>query len=294
MTNSVQDLSAIQATLTGWQEKGLHRFNPAGFRYIESMLQSAFKQPTSVASRLIKKISTALSAYQVALNQSQKETEQLIAKTSKAYPEATRELEHLCAQYDYKAVKRRVSRLRYQQQNPFTSLLQQLSRQTPTASAECSASITFSDLLKAQEDDVMQSSATTGESPAVTPSLGLNKHNLEELPSVKLFREALQKRTSDKLIKQVLTGGPENPGPLNPEMLMIRSLRLMGELSPAYLRHFIHYADSLLWLEKASEAIATDTRKKEHRKGYKKSQPKDGGKKQIRLTKSALNPAPQQ
>ena len=44
---------------------------------------------------------------------------------------------------------------------------------------------------------------------------------------------------------------PQNPGPLNPQMLAIKSLSTMRELSPDYLNRFVSYVDTLLWLERS-------------------------------------------
>jgi len=44
---------------------------------------------------------------------------------------------------------------------------------------------------------------------------------------------------------------PENAGPLNSHMLVLRTLGLMRELSPHYLRRFLSHTETLLWLEQA-------------------------------------------
>ena len=52
---------------------------------------------------------------------------------------------------------------------------------------------------------------------------------------------------------QAIAQGPESPGPLNPQMLMIRSLTTLRDFSPAYSNRFVSYLDTLLWLDEVGE-----------------------------------------
>lgn len=73
-----------------------------------------------------------------------------------------------------------------------------------------------------------------------------------ELESTRRLRDSLARINADKLLALALKDAPDNPGPLNPEMLAIRSLTVMREISPAYLGRFVPYIDTLLWLEQAN------------------------------------------
>ncbi len=75
----------------------------------------------------------------------------------------------------------------------------------------------------------------------------------DELASVRGFREAWSRnRTLDQL-QQAVSRTPANAGPLNSHALVLRSLELMGELSPDYLRRFIVQVETLQWLQRAAE-----------------------------------------
>ena len=76
-------------------------------------------------------------------------------------------------------------------------------------------------------------------------------HARPELKSVHRFREAWSRICAEDELDQAIGRGPENAGPLNSHMLVLRSLTLMRELSPDYLRRFLSHADSLLWLDQA-------------------------------------------
>jgi len=66
------------------------------------------------------------------------------------------------------------------------------------------------------------------------------------------FRESWQKMRAEDALGLAVERAPEAAGPLNSHRLVLRTLTLMHSLSPAYLRHFIEQAETLLWLDKAS------------------------------------------
>lgn len=72
-----------------------------------------------------------------------------------------------------------------------------------------------------------------------------------ELKTLACFRDTWSKLRVDQQFHQALADEPENAGPLNSHFLVLRALRLMRDISPAYLQHFMAYADALLWLEQA-------------------------------------------
>ncbi|BDT66024.1 hypothetical protein os1_01750 [Comamonadaceae bacterium OS-1] len=74
-----------------------------------------------------------------------------------------------------------------------------------------------------------------------------------ELKSVRGFREVWSKIAAIDHMDQAMVRGPENAGPLNPHMLVLRSLALMRQLSPEYLQRFLSHVDSLLWLDQENQ-----------------------------------------
>lgn len=74
-----------------------------------------------------------------------------------------------------------------------------------------------------------------------------------ELKSVRGFREVWSKIAAIDHMDQAMVRGPENAGPLNPHMLVLRSLALMRQLSPDYLQRFLSHVDSLLWLDQDNQ-----------------------------------------
>jgi len=72
-----------------------------------------------------------------------------------------------------------------------------------------------------------------------------------ELKAIRNFRNTWSTLSVDKQLRQAIEQAPENAGPLNSHGLVLQSLALMRDISPDYLKRFMSYADSLLWLDRA-------------------------------------------
>jgi hypothetical protein len=72
-----------------------------------------------------------------------------------------------------------------------------------------------------------------------------------ELRSAVRFRETWSRISAEEEVTQAVDRAPDNAGPLNSHMLVLRTLGLMRELSPDYLRRFMAHAEALLWLDQA-------------------------------------------
>ncbi|MGE0098732.1 MAG: DUF2894 domain-containing protein [Hydrogenophaga sp.] len=94
-----------------------------------------------------------------------------------------------------------------------------------------------------------------------SPLAELNHHIAQvaparsELKSVQAFRESWARFATEDQVTEAVQRGPENAGPLNSHMLVLRTLGLLRELSPDYLRRFVAHADALLWLDQAGSRL---------------------------------------
>lgn len=97
-----------------------------------------------------------------------------------------------------------------------------------------------------------------------------------ELPALEDFRKIWAGLRAESQLRQTLDYVPRNAGPLNSNALVHRSIELMRELSPGYLRQFLSYVDDLAWIERvaaggppgekgASQAASIGTRAKGRR-----------------------------
>lgn len=135
-------------------------------------------------------------------------------------------------------------------------------------------------------DRLQQLTAAEGDEPAVaepaplkrpraqppkpaTPLAQLNQYiatatgtgDRRELRSAQAFRETWSRICAEDEVTEAVQRGPDNAGPLNSHMLVLRTLGLLRELSPDYLRRFMAHADTLLWLDQAGGRPKTPTGK---------------------------------
>lgn len=92
-----------------------------------------------------------------------------------------------------------------------------------------------------------------------------------ELAILDEFREIWSRLSTDRQLRQSEHQVPKNAGPLNSNILVHRSLSLMRELSPGYLRQFLSYADALSWLEQLTAVAAPPAKEAPRAAGAKKS-----------------------
>lgn len=74
-----------------------------------------------------------------------------------------------------------------------------------------------------------------------------------ELHSVDRFRESWAQVAAEAQVKQALGRAPDNAGPLNSHVLVLRALEALQALSPEHLRAMLTQFDALLWLEQATQ-----------------------------------------
>lgn len=63
------------------------------------------------------------------------------------------------------------------------------------------------------------------------------------------FQQLWSRIRIDSLLRQSQEAISEDAGPLHSSVLLHRAMKLMREISPAYLQHFLAYSDALSWLE---------------------------------------------
>jgi hypothetical protein len=93
--------------------------------------------------------------------------------------------------------------------------------------------------------------------PTAERPLSPSGHGRMDNPRVAQFRQQLGKISVQKQVTQAIAQAPQNAGPINSHMLMLRSLGLMRDLSPDYLNRFMGYVDTLLFLDAPQTVKAT-------------------------------------
>jgi hypothetical protein len=72
-----------------------------------------------------------------------------------------------------------------------------------------------------------------------------------ELRTLRHFRDTWTGLRVHRQMARSQEQAPENPGPLNSHLLVLRTLRRMQEIAPAYLEQFMAHAEALMWLDQA-------------------------------------------
>lgn len=75
-----------------------------------------------------------------------------------------------------------------------------------------------------------------------------------ERARIRQFRQQLGQLSVQKKVNQALAQAPQNAGPINSHMLVLRSLGLMRDVSPPYLNRFMAHVETLLCLEQAGHS----------------------------------------
>jgi hypothetical protein len=88
----------------------------------------------------------------------------------------------------------------------------------------------------------------------MTPASGETRPNKPnawraESPRIQQFRKQLRQISVLKQVTHAMAQAPQNAGPINSHMLVLRSLGQMREASPDYLGRFMVYLDTLLFLD---------------------------------------------
>ena len=93
--------------------------------------------------------------------------------------------------------------------------------------------------------------------PSAERPLSPSGHGRMDNPRVAQFRQQLGKISVQKQVTQAIAQAPQNAGPINSHMLVLRSLGLMRDLSPDYLNRFMGYVDTLFFLDSAETVKVT-------------------------------------
>ncbi len=207
-------LAELQATLATLQGQ-CPQFDPPRLRGVESLLERAQQQRPSVQAPLLRRAASMLADYRRDCEQFSEQPSRLAGVLATRRSGAASALRALQAQ---------------------------LNRDTPDDAASDEASSPISALLRQQEFSLL------GASQSHAPDNATSEPP-KELRALRQLRSRQRHQDIEQRIDQAIQNAPQDPGPLNPQMLAIRSLTNMRERSPAYLKQFVGYLDTLLWLE---------------------------------------------
>jgi hypothetical protein len=213
----------IDATLDAWRALGADRVHPARFRLIAALARRAPSHGGEARRLLDERLVALIAAYAKEIERA-KAPPAAEEKDSDPAPRASETADRAAA---HNAPHR----------SPLSELIDLLaSRRTATAAPAPHTAIAPG---------------------APAPPHLAGREGSPELPMLDYFRETWSRFSTEKHFRQSLAQVPDNAGPLNSHSLVHRSLALMRERSPGYLRQFLSYVDALSGMEQLAGPVAS-------------------------------------
>lgn len=153
------------------------------------------------------------------------------------------------------------------QQDTLMALMASIQPTLPEVT-EKSRGVEFDEYLLQQESNILQS-LVDADQAAVAASSSASSIKTALSRSGRYQKHSQLQKSADRLVNIAIEQSPENPGPLNPDMLSIKALKLLRDLSPQYLNRFVAYIDSLIWIEEAAGVASPQTVKSTQNKPRK-------------------------
>ncbi|MES3020782.1 MAG: DUF2894 domain-containing protein [Pseudomonadota bacterium] len=242
---AIRDLDSTQAVpqsnidtrLASVRDQGGERFDAAGWHYLETLARRAAAHEGSVRHMLEAKLEHALAAFAERFAHARTAAAELLAVTGMRHQQADAELQRLFVDGDFRGMRYLSATLEARVQcAQLSGLVSQLEHASPGAAGHLPA-------------PHAASRTTVTDSPAL------------ELKTVRESRATWAKMSVDKQLALAMKQAPQNAGPINSHMLVLRSLAMMQAISPDYLSRIVSYADTLLSLDPV-ETIVPGKRKK--------------------------------
>lgn len=230
-------LSGMDALLASLREEGGDRFDAAGWHYVGTLARRAASHQGSVRRLLEAKLERAVTSFAERFAQARSAAAELLAATCKQHPQAAAELQRLFAGSDFKGLRHLRATLDAREQcAALAGLVSQLEPALPGAPAHPPAQ-----------------HSTSRATAAVSPTL--------ELKTVRESRATWARLSVDKQLALAMKQAPQNAGPINSHMLILRSLAMMQDISPDYLSRMVSYADTLLALDPGPPEVPVKRKK---------------------------------
>lgn len=211
----------VSAEIASLRLAGVDRFDPVRWHYLNRLAQRANAHQGRVKGLLEDKLGRSVAALRERFAQAQSETRHALVSAGSSHPQVLGDLQRLFDAGDFKGVNHCIATAQHREPG---SCLRELV------------------LYMAQQSAAQPEAGAPGALPS-RPELKTTRH----------FRKTWSKLSADKQLTQALDLAPKNAGPINPHMLVLRSLRLMRDISPDYLNRFTSYVDALLCLDQGNK-----------------------------------------
>jgi hypothetical protein len=222
---SADEIAALLEDLSARRQRGEALLAPLSFRQLEAMAQHIPVQTAQVRRILLARARQTLVRHEALVQQARAQAHSLANSALQQQPDQAREAKRLLAAGDLTAL----AQLGRQRLNKNDSPLAALNRH-------------------------IEQAAWAGLEPQARD--GVSGHGKVDMKSLRQFKESWARIAAQDELKQAIERGPQNAGPLNSHQLVLRSLSVMQDISPDYLRRFMTHLDALLWLDQLSQRPA--------------------------------------
>jgi hypothetical protein len=216
------------------KQQGAEEHDPVRFRFIESLTHRALEQRESVRERLLQKVQQALDGYEATLVVKPASQSRLNNQSS-VVSELSKLRKVLANEADENLVTSTVigSVIGSGGDNSIVGVVEGSDGGDPA--------ISFAEQLAQQETALLNSDKEHISIRSAAP--------LPRLKAGIAYQQFQHQQRVDHFIDSAFNETPENPGPLNPEILAIKLLKQINDLSPTYISRYVDYFETLQWLE---------------------------------------------
>lgn len=240
-----QDAAVLLSTLAALRSDGAHRLDPVRFRYLENLLSRHAMAQQPVQRMLLAKLGPAVAQYQARWARQANLVHTATVKTD--VPPATGPVRPFASVYARRRAAANGAGLLTAAPQPAgeapLSPLAALNRYIRQAARQAADGSVVSD------GDAVAVQGEQANVAARHAQRTLGAGQRDALKSARRFSETWSKLQSAQLVEQALQRAPDNAGPFNPHMLMVRAMVTMRDLSPDCLHRFMQHADAMLKLE---------------------------------------------
>ncbi len=262
--------------LDNLKSEGMHRYDPVRFGFIDSLARRTAVQRGNVQQLLESKVQLALDNYLVDRESARVKSESIISTAfvsssddevstvSASVSQLAMQAKDYHEQGDFNKVQQLVRQWQCgtkaeESTNNIVSALAELRQYLADPLVNevegdkvVSASGDFTKQLRRQDKELLNdSSHSFANGLERNTNAGLATPTITALKSSQVYQQFQEKKRVDNFIDIAFNETPENPGPLNPEILAIRLLKEINSLSPEYMSRYAGYFETLQWLNKS-------------------------------------------
>lgn len=249
---SVRSLQQLEARLAELKDSLASNLEPAKFAFIEGLIKRLSDPRQAQNSDLLARASVSLADYERALESQNRWAQEVVESIRVEQPDQLPLAQSLLEQNHFKALSRLCLRLSAQRAGDKSLFaLREITAglNKPAESDPVEQVPSIDDVLYQQEREARQGAGDT------VPVQQDGHGEQLELQAMQQFRASMKHVDIDKMIARAINECPQNPGPHNPQMLAVKSLTQMRDLSPHYLRRFAGYIETMLWLERNNNRL---------------------------------------